>query len=112
MRRGSTIRVQGWTDNGSVILQVMDEGPGIPPADLERIFDTFYRVRKGDRFGPAPGSACRSAAVSSRRWAARSQAENRTDRPGAVFTIKYAGAGRAPNLDAAAKPTDQIGDLP
>ncbi|TIT30732.1 MAG: sensor histidine kinase KdpD, partial [Mesorhizobium sp.] len=40
---GSTIRLQGWLDNGFVILQIMDEGPGIPPADLQRVFDTFYR---------------------------------------------------------------------
>ena len=28
-----------------VHLRIMDEGDGIPPADLERIFDKFYRVQ-------------------------------------------------------------------
>ncbi|RZU45341.1 Na+/proline symporter [Fluviicoccus keumensis] len=28
----------------SVVLEVWDTGPGIPPADLERIFEDFYRV--------------------------------------------------------------------
>ena len=30
-------------------LEVADEGDGIPPDDLERIFDKFYRVQAADR---------------------------------------------------------------
>src|SRR5579871_3144907 len=32
----TTIRIRGWQDGSSVCLQVIDEGDGIPPADLER----------------------------------------------------------------------------
>jgi len=59
---GSTIHVRGWRAGHSVKLQVLDEGGGIPPEDLERIFDKFYRVRKGDsqRAGTGLGLAvCR-----------------------------------------------------
>lgn len=34
---------------GFLILSVSDEGPGIPPAALEAVFDLFYRVRSEDR---------------------------------------------------------------
>ena len=51
MRRGGTDRLT-CPPNGRVNRsqsRVMDEGDGIPEADLERIFDKFYRVRAGDR---------------------------------------------------------------
>ena len=36
-------------------LQILDEGEGIPPDDLERIFDKFHRVNKGDSVRPGTG---------------------------------------------------------
>ncbi|KQU64063.1 histidine kinase [Aminobacter sp. DSM 101952] len=84
---GSLVRIRGWLDHGSVVLQVMDEGLGIPQADLERIFDTFYRVRKGDHVRAGTGlglSICRGFVEA---MGGTIVASNRTDRPGAVFTI-------------------------
>src|SRR5262249_9646792 len=46
---GTTVRIQSWQDRDSVGLQVLDEGGGIPPEELEQIFDKFYRARKVDR---------------------------------------------------------------
>ena len=70
--------------------RVSDEGDGIPPDDLERIFDKFYRVQAADRQRAGTGLGLRSAAASSRPWAARSSPRNRPDRRGAVFTIDLA----------------------
>ncbi|CCV16198.1 sensor histidine kinase KdpD [Mesorhizobium sp. STM 4661] len=84
----STIRMRAWVDNGTVTLQIMDEGPGIPPADLERIFDTFYRVRKRDQVRAGTGlglSICRGFIEA---MGGTISAANRTDRSGAVFTIR------------------------
>lgn len=106
---GSTIRVQGWSDNGSVILQIMDEGPGIPPGDLERIFDTFYRVRKRDQVRAGTGlglSICRGFIEA---MGGTITAANRTDRSGAVFTIKMPKPTNPPDLDTSS--TDEAGDL-
>ena len=40
----STIRVSLAFGSDEFVLKVADEGPGISPADIHRIFDRFYRV--------------------------------------------------------------------
>jgi two-component system sensor histidine kinase KdpD len=101
-RAGTTVRIQSWGDRESVGLQVLDEGEGIPPEELEQIFDKFYRARKVDRVraGTGLGLAISRGFVEAMEgtiWAA-----NRTDRSGAVFTIKLPIPTSAEQLDVAA----------
>ncbi len=84
---GSRITISAWREGGQVKLQVLDEGHGIPPADLERIFDKFYRAGGPDhrRAGTGLGlSICRGFIEA---MGGTITAANRTDRSGAVFTI-------------------------
>jgi two-component system sensor histidine kinase KdpD len=99
---GTTIRIRSWSDNSAVYLQVLDEGDGIPPADLEHIFDKFYRARKGDqvRAGTGLGLAISRGFVEAMHGTIT--AANRTDRSGAVFTITLPVPAKAERLDAAA----------
>jgi two-component system sensor histidine kinase KdpD len=85
---GSTIRIRGWADDGFVTLQVIDEGPGIPPGDQERIFDTFYRVRKVDQVRAGTGLGLSISRGFVEAMGGTIVAGNRNDRPGAVFTIR------------------------
>jgi two-component system NtrC family sensor kinase len=41
---GGSIRLAGFEEDGQVILQVADTGPGIPTKEQRRIFDRFYRA--------------------------------------------------------------------
>jgi two-component system sensor histidine kinase KdpD len=86
---GTTIRVRSWRDNGAIWLQILDEGDGIPPGDLERIFDKFYRAQKGDqvRAGTGLGLAISRGFVEAMHGTIT--AANRLDRTGAAFTIRF-----------------------
>nr|BBH96068.1 hypothetical protein KTA_42670 [Thermogemmatispora argillosa] len=53
----SPIEIAARRCDGYVLVSVADRGPGIPPADLERIFDKFYRVRRGSGAGVGGGRA-------------------------------------------------------
>jgi len=41
---GSVVELEAGTDQQSVVVNVCDQGIGIPARDLERIFERFYRV--------------------------------------------------------------------
>ncbi|WP_201415605.1 sensor histidine kinase [Mesorhizobium sp. J8] len=97
---GSAIRLQAWVDRGAVILQVMDEGPGIPPDDLERIFDTFYRVRKRDQVRAGTGLGLSISRGFIEAMGGTIAAANRADRPGAIFTIRMPVPAELPALGA------------
>jgi two-component system sensor histidine kinase KdpD len=85
---GTTIRVQSWQDGDMVGLQVLDEGDGIMSGDVEQIFDKFYRARKVDqvRAGTGLGLAISRGFIEAMHGTIA--AANRTDRTGAVFTIR------------------------
>ena len=99
---GTSVRIQSWRDQDWVGLQVLDEGEGIPAGDLENIFDKFYRARKVDqvRAGTGLGLAISRGFIEAMQGSI--SAANRTDRTGAVFTIKLPVPKMAQQLDTAA----------
>jgi two-component system OmpR family sensor kinase/two-component system sensor histidine kinase QseC len=54
---GSRVELRVRLDAGVPTLQVDDAGPGIAPADRERVFDRFYRHAAGDEPGTGLGLA-------------------------------------------------------
>jgi two-component system, OmpR family, sensor histidine kinase KdpD len=97
----TTIRIQSWQENASVFLQVLDEGDGIPPSDLERIFDKFYRAQKADRVRAGTGLGLAISRGFIEAMHGTITAANRTDKKGAVFTIKLPVPAESRRLDTA-----------
>jgi len=98
----TTIRIQAWRNGGTVSLRVIDEGSGIPPGDLEHIFDKFYRAQKTDqvRAGTGLGLAISRGFVEAMHGTI--VAANRSDRSGAMFTIDLPVPHQGQRLDVAA----------
>ncbi len=98
----STIRLRAWESEGKLALQILDEGDGIPPEDVERIFDKFYRVRKGDRVRAGTGLGLPICRGFIEAMGGTIEAANRSDRSGAVITIKLPVPSDRPQLEEVA----------
>ncbi|HUC08978.1 MAG TPA: sensor histidine kinase KdpD [Stellaceae bacterium] len=85
---GSRIELRARRDGDIVAIEVIDEGPGIPAEDLERIFDKFYRVQAQDRRRAGTGLGLAICRGFIEAQGGRIEARNRRDRSGAVLTIR------------------------
>ena len=100
---GSLIRIEAKGGASSVRLSVIDEGPGMPPENLEHIFDKFYRIHAGDRQRAGTGlglAICRGFVEA---MGGAIEARNRRDRSGAIFTLSFpvSAAARQPSSTTA-----------
>jgi two-component system sensor histidine kinase ChvG len=78
-------------ETGSMVeISVEDEGPGIPEARLEHIFDRFYSERpKGERFGQHSGLGLSISRQIVEALKGRISAENRRDEKGRVLGARF-----------------------
>ncbi len=84
---GSTVGIRSFRERATVCLQVLDEGDGIPPDELESIFGKFHRVQKGDRVRAGTGLGLAISRGFVEAMGGTITAANRSDRRGAVITI-------------------------
>jgi two-component system, OmpR family, sensor histidine kinase KdpD len=98
----TTISVRAQRDRAQIAIDIMDEGAGIPPAELESVFDKFYRAQKGDHVRPGTGLGLAISRGFVEAMHGTITAANRADRSGAVLTIRLPIPAANDALDTAA----------
>jgi two-component system sensor histidine kinase KdpD len=89
---GTVIRIVGRVDGQGPMIEVIDEGPGIPAQSLESIFNKFTRLEAGDKQRAGTGLGlpiCRGFVTA---MGGTITAGNRQDRSGAIFTVRLPAA--------------------
>lgn len=100
-RPGAAVVVETLREGGAAVLAVEDAGPGIPPEDLNRVFEPFYRSTQARRLG-APGVGLglavvqRIAVVFGGAVSVRSEPDR-----GSRFEVRFPTAANAPEAGAA-----------
>jgi len=85
----ATVRITGFLVEDAVRVTVDDEGPGIPPENLETIFNRFYTERPEEHgFGKNSGLGLSIARQIVERAGGRLWAENRRGARGARFVVE------------------------
>ncbi len=87
---GGKVTVRARLAGNTVEVTVEDEGPGIPEAKLESIFDRFYTERpRGERFGQHSGLGLSISRQIVEGLRGKISAENRRDAQGVVTGARF-----------------------
>ena len=97
--RGAAISVRARTEGNDLVLTVADNGPGLPPELLPRVFDKFVRAANAPPGGSGLGLAIVKGFVEAQ--GARITAENKSS-GGAIFTIRLPQTGSPPPIETPA----------
>jgi two-component system sensor histidine kinase ChvG len=88
--RPGEVRVRVRSEMGRAIVEIDDDGPGIPPDNVETIFERFYTSRpKGQAFGGNSGLGLSIAREIVSAHGGRVWAENRLGEDGRVLGARF-----------------------
>lgn len=90
---GGHVRIRASANASFARVEVWDEGCGLPPAELERVFERFYHAQGTDGSGSGLGLATVRALV--RQLGGHVSLENRVDHAGLVATVTLPPAAEA-----------------
>jgi two-component system sensor histidine kinase ChvG len=87
---GGTVSLSATRAKGRVVIYVDDEGPGVPPDNLETVFERFYTARpKGQAFGGNSGLGLSIARQIITAYGGEVRAESRLNPDGSVAGARF-----------------------
>ncbi len=87
---GGTVSLSATSAKGRVVIYVDDEGPGVPPDNLETVFERFYTARpKGQAFGGNSGLGLSIARQIITAYGGEVRAESRLNPDGSVAGARF-----------------------
>ncbi|WP_313896534.1 HAMP domain-containing sensor histidine kinase [Streptomyces sp. GC420] len=103
---GSPVRVSVRTEDGLLVIEVQDNGPGIPEDVLPHVFDRFYKASASRPRSEGSGLGLSIALENAHIHGGDITAANRPE-GGAVFTLRLPAGDSEParDEDTAARPT-------
>lgn len=85
---GASVQVRAHRQDSHVVVEVLDEGSGFPPSAMPRLFDKFARGVEGDGRPPGTGLGLAIAKGFLEAQGGAIEAANRSDRSGAVISLR------------------------
>ena len=86
---GTPITIRGERRHDSLVLSVLDEGPGLPVGSENTVFETFHRLDGSDRSAAGTGLGLAIVKGFAEGMGLTVRAANRSDRRGADFSLIF-----------------------
>lgn len=86
---GTAIVIEGRNRYGEITLSVRDQGPGLPPGQEARVFETFTRLEGTDRSAGGTGLGLAIVKAFAEAMGMSVTAANRPDGEGAIFALRF-----------------------
>jgi signal transduction histidine kinase len=101
---GGQIQVRTWNSDGSIVIEISDNGVGFPPEDALRLFAAFEQVERGDRPGAGLGLGLAICKGLVELHGGRITASSAGPGRGARFTVELEVEAEPANVETAAPP--------
>lgn len=86
---GGAVDIEVVTEMAQPVLRVVDNGPGIPPEERDRVFDRFFRGRSGSNDPGGSGLGLAIVRAIAERHGAQIELDVGADGRGLVFSVVF-----------------------